>query len=133
MCRPLWTNAAQHVEPLTVLIELISPSVLSDPLQQICQAMCCENQSSISNPPGINNVSHGKRGSRRDHRAVHSPGLRSPHPSTVLISDLCRNLEAFFGPRLEVSARKFGELTSLKLLAASQCRRLVSQPCQIRA
>src|SRR5262249_61359063 len=83
-CRPLWTKAAQHhVEPLTVFIEVISPSVLSDPLQQICQAICCENQSSISNPPGISNVSRWKHRSRRHSLAIIISIPRRTDTSTV--------------------------------------------------
>ena len=52
--------------------------------------------------------------------------LRNPKPSAVAVSDLRRNLEALFSPRLKVSARKFGELTPLKLLAVSERRCLVS-------
>jgi len=44
----------------------------------------------------------------------------------VKVSELCRNLETLFCPRLKVSTRKLGELIPLKLLVVSERRRLVS-------
>src|SRR5262249_2926632 len=73
----------------------------------------------------------GSTGSGRYHRAVYSPTLRTPNPSPVSISNLRRNLEALSCPRFKVGARKFGELTPLKLLAVSERDYLVSEPGQI--
>jgi hypothetical protein len=53
--------------------------------------------------------------------------------SPVAVSKLRRNLKTLFGPRLKLGVRKFGEQTPLKLLAVSERRCLVSEPCQIRA
>jgi hypothetical protein len=44
----------------------------------------------------------------------------------VAASDLRRNLEALFGPRLEVGFRNCGELTPLKLMAVWERRGFVS-------
>jgi len=95
------------------------------PCQQIRQAVSHEHHPSMSNPPRTNNVSHGKHGSRCNHRAVLISTPRNPNPSAVTVSNLCRNLEALFGPRLKAGARKFGELGPLKFLAVSECRSLV--------
>src|SRR5262245_29177895 len=103
-------------------IELISPSVLSNRLQQICQPVSRENHPPISNPPCTNNISRRKHGSRCDHRAVRIATSRCPNPSTVAVGNLRRNLEALFSPRFKVSDRKFRELTPLKLAAVSERR-----------
>ena len=42
------------------------------------------------------------------------------------VSNLRRNLETLFCPRLKVAVPKFGELSPLKLLAGSERRWLVS-------
>jgi hypothetical protein len=46
--------------------------------------------------------------------------------SAVTVSNLGRNLETLFSPRLKVGTRKFGELAPLKLLAVSEHRGLAS-------
>jgi Protein of unknown function (DUF1353) len=84
------------------------PLVSKNPCQQISQPVSRQNHRPISNPACINNVSRRKHGSRRDNRTIHSPGLRNPNPPTVTVSDLRRDLEALFSPRLKVGARKFG-------------------------
>src|SRR5262249_11003863 len=67
--------------------------------------------------------SQRSRGEGCYHRAVCSRTLRNPNPSPL--SKLRCNLEALFSPRFKVSARKFGELASLKLLAVSEHRGIV--------
>ena len=51
---------------------------------------------------------------------------RTPHSFTVSVSNLRRNFVALLGPRLKLGARKFGELTPLKLLSVSKRCCLVS-------
>jgi len=53
--------------------------------------------------------------------------FRNPDPSPVPVSDLCRNLETLFCPRLKVGAHKFGKLAPLQRLTGLQrrCVRLV--------
>ena len=103
------------------VIELFSPSIkiLSE---KVSQPVSRQNHPSVSNPARTDNVSRRKHGSRCDHRAIHSPALRNPNPSPVAVSNLRRNLEALFSPRIKVGVRKFGELTPLKLLAVSERR-----------
>jgi hypothetical protein len=106
-------------------IELISPSVLSDPHQQIRQPVSRQNHPSVSNPARINDVARRKHRSRRYRRAVLVSISRRTDPSPVPVSNLRRNLETLFSPRFKVSIRKFGELAPLKLLAVAECRGLV--------
>ena len=110
-----------------------SPLVFSNPRQQIGQPVSRKNHPSISNPACINNVSHRKHGSRLNVTTVPIVAFGNPYPSTVTISNLRRNLEALFSPRFKVGVRKFGKLTPLKLLAVSERRRLVAEPCEILA
>ena len=95
-------------------------------LQKIRKAVSRQNHPSVSNPARAANVTHRKHGSRCDHRAIHAPTPRTPNASSIAVSDLRRNLEALFCPRLKGSARKLGKLTPLKVLAVSECRGLVS-------
>src|SRR5262245_65517235 len=101
-------------------IELISPSVLSDPCQQISQPISREHHPSISNPARINDVARRKHMSRRYRRAVPDSSPRVSNVSPVAISDLRRNLEVVFCPRLKSCTRKFGKLAPLKSLAISE-------------
>jgi hypothetical protein len=84
--------------------------------EPVSQPVSRQNHPPISNPPRVNNVSDGKYWRGCDHRAVHIHTPRNPDPSTVTVSNLPRNLETLFGPRLKVTARKFGELAPLELL-----------------
>jgi hypothetical protein len=79
-------------------IELNSPSVLSDPLQEIRQTVSCENHPPIKNPDRTNNVDHRKHGSCCNHRAIYSPTLWNPNGSPVSINNLRRNLVALSVP-----------------------------------
>src|SRR5262249_1753633 len=78
-----------------------------NPHYKISQAVSCQNHPSVSNPARTNNVTRRQQGNRCDHCTVHSPAFRNPNPATVTVSDLRRNLVAFFSPRLEVAVRKF--------------------------
>jgi hypothetical protein len=100
-------------------IELISPSLLTDQSNQFSQPVSRQNHPPVGNPARTNNIAHGKHGNRCNHRAIQISTPRNPNPRTVTVSDLRRNLVALFSPRLKVSARKFGKLTPLKLLAVS--------------
>src|SRR4030095_7895656 len=79
------------------------------------------NHPPISNPARTNNVPNRKHGSRCYRRAVLIPAFRNPYSPSVAVSNLRRNLEALFCPRLKISARKFGELAPPKLLTVSEC------------
>src|SRR5215510_12177490 len=68
------------------------------PHQQIRQPVSRQNHPPISNPARDGNVAHRKHGSRRDHRAILIPTLRTPNPSIVTVSDLRCDLVAFFSP-----------------------------------
>ena len=100
--------------------------IAEDSFKQIGQPVSRQNHPSISNPTRTNNVAHRKHRSGLNVAAVSIPALGTPDPSAVAVSDLCRNLEALFSPRLKVGVPKFGKLTPLKLLAASERCCLVS-------
>jgi hypothetical protein len=85
-------------------IELL---VSHNPRQQICQAVSRQNYPPVSNPARANNVAHRKHGSCRNHRAVLISTSLTPNKPTVAISNLRRNLEALFSPRLKAGAGKF--------------------------
>jgi hypothetical protein len=74
---------------------------------QIGQAVSRENHPSVSNPARTNDIFRRNTGSCSDHCAVHIIATpRNANPATDTVSDLRRNLEALFSPRLKVGARK---------------------------
>src|SRR6267378_6831037 len=95
---------------------LASFLVADNPCQKIGQPVSRENYPPISNPARTNNVAHRKHRRRCDHRAINIPAFRTPNQSIVSVSNLRRNPEALFCPRLKVGVRKLGELAPLKLL-----------------
>src|SRR5262245_61481148 len=122
-------NRPWRLSPIALALRSNIPSikVLSYPYQQISQPVPRENHSSVGNPLRTNNVSGRKHGNRCNHSAILASTPWSPNELTVSISNLRRNLEALFRP-LKVSARQFGELFPLKILAVSERRSLVLQP-----
>jgi hypothetical protein len=118
----IWRRCRVAAQPSAVPNLETALLVSRDPCQQISQAVSRENHPPISNPARTNNVAHRKHRGRCDHRAVFIPAFRTSDRPAVAISDLRRNLEALFCPRLEITVRKFGKLTPLKLLAVSKRR-----------
>jgi hypothetical protein len=100
--------------------------IAEDSFKQIGQPVSRQNHPPISNPACTDNVAHRKHRGCFNIATVLIPSFGNSNLSPVAISNLRRNLEALFRPRLKVSARKFGELAPLKLLAVSESRGLVS-------
>jgi hypothetical protein len=100
--------------------------VSKKPRYNIGQAVSRDSHPSINNPPRITNVAHGKHGSRLNLSTVLVSTFGNPNPSPVAVSKLGRDLKALLSPRPKVSARKFGELASHKLLPIAECRSVVS-------
>jgi hypothetical protein len=105
--------------------------VSHNPCQQIRQPISRKNYPTVSNPARANNVTHRKHGSRYDHRAIQIPTSRASSPPAVTVSNLRRNLEALFCPRLKVSVPKFGELAVLSCWRFCPCRN-PAKSCKIR-
>jgi hypothetical protein len=95
-----------------------SPSISdsSDPCQQIREPVSRQNYPSVSNPTHANNVADRKHRNRFDIAAVPIFTFGNPNPPFVTVSNLRRNLETLFSPRLKAGVRKFGKLTPLKRL-----------------
>src|SRR5262244_1732729 len=98
----------------------------TNPRQKIDQSITGKYYPSVNDPARANNVTCRKHRSGCYRCAVLIPTLRNPNPPIVQISNLRRNLVAFFCPRLKVSVGKFGKLTPLKLLAVLERRSFVS-------